>query len=143
MSQEQEDSIAQMCQQLTQGLTALTSDDPFSGVPTQAGTRSHALTHQASLPTPFHNHAVLTRQHTTPAAQSKFGLDDACFLSEQHLLVYYTVIENKSGDLVQVETINFIKIRLKRNEDSELNHLFFRLVIQHFFFFTLSTLICC
>ncbi|XP_059161097.1 protein numb-like isoform X2 [Physella acuta] len=70
VSQEQEDSIAQMCQQLTQGLSALTTDDPFSGAPTQHGSRGNTLTHQASLPTPFHNHAQLTRQHTSPASQS-------------------------------------------------------------------------
>ncbi|XP_055880903.1 protein numb-like isoform X2 [Biomphalaria glabrata] len=63
VSQEQEDSIAQMCQQLTQGLTALTSDDPFSSAPV-------ALTHQTSLPTYFQNHAPLTRQHTLPASQN-------------------------------------------------------------------------
>ncbi|KAH9509140.1 hypothetical protein Btru_049195 [Bulinus truncatus] len=67
VSQEQEDSIAQMCQQLTQGLTALTSDDPFSSAPSA---RSSALTHQTSLPANFQNHAQLSRQHTLPASQT-------------------------------------------------------------------------
>ncbi|CAL1527621.1 unnamed protein product [Lymnaea stagnalis] len=67
VSQEQEDSIAQMCQQLTQGLSALTTEDPFTAAPTS---RSTALTHQASLPTAFQNHAQLTRQHTSPASQT-------------------------------------------------------------------------
>lgn len=31
-SKENEESIAQMCQQLTQGLTALNTDDPFANV---------------------------------------------------------------------------------------------------------------
>ena len=79
---EQEDSIAQMCQQLTEGLSALTSDDPFSNAPTQqrsnVGPRG-ALTHQASLPTPFQSYPtqsstpMLTRQHTSPASQSELG----------------------------------------------------------------------
>jgi len=76
---EQEDSIAQMCQQLTEGLSALTSDDPFSNAPTQ---KPRGLTHQASLPTsaasPYqtyqpqvHGHVgMLTRQHTSPASQT-------------------------------------------------------------------------
>lgn len=70
--QEKEDSIAEMCQQLTQGLSALTGGDPFGEAPRA----QPQLTHQASLPAPpFMNHtqttqAVLTRQHTSPASQT-------------------------------------------------------------------------
>ncbi|GFS05320.1 protein numb [Elysia marginata] len=70
--QEKEDSIAEMCQQLTQGLTALTGGDPFAEAPRSVP----QLTHQASLPAaPFVNHAqtnqtALTRQHTSPASQT-------------------------------------------------------------------------
>ncbi|XP_012939143.1 protein numb [Aplysia californica] len=79
LPQEQEDSIAQMCQQLTEGLSALTTDDPFSNAPAQQNAanraRGHSLTHQTSLPTPFQNYvgqnqAMLTRQHTSPASQT-------------------------------------------------------------------------
>ena len=70
-----------MCQQLTEGLEALTSDDPFSNAPTQQNSAKGRgmLTHQASLPAPFHsyphsqaNHHMLSRQHTSPASQSNF-----------------------------------------------------------------------
>ncbi|BFZ11951.1 hypothetical protein BsWGS_14991 [Bradybaena similaris] len=70
VSQEQEDSIAQMCQQLTQGLTALTYDDPFAGVPSLGSVRGHTLVHQSSLPAPASTHAVLTRQQTAPGSQT-------------------------------------------------------------------------
>ncbi|CAG5117177.1 unnamed protein product [Candidula unifasciata] len=70
VSQEQEDSIAQMCQQLTQGLTALTSEDPFAAVPNQGSVRTHTLVHQSSLPTPSSTQAVLTRQQTLPGSQT-------------------------------------------------------------------------
>ncbi|KAK3762013.1 hypothetical protein RRG08_019423 [Elysia crispata] len=72
VSQEKEDSIAEMCQQLTQGLSALTGGDPFAEAPRVAP----QLTHQASLPaSTFLNHAqtnqaMLTRQHTSPASQT-------------------------------------------------------------------------
>lgn len=34
--EEEEDSIAQMCQQLTRGLSALTSEDPFAAAPSSS-----------------------------------------------------------------------------------------------------------
>ncbi|XP_041352785.1 protein numb-like isoform X3 [Gigantopelta aegis] len=63
--EEQEDSIAQMCQQLTQGLSALSTEDPFASAP------RGGLSHQNSLP-PFQTGPMqppLIRQHTLPAAQ--------------------------------------------------------------------------
>ena len=51
-SPENEDSISQMCQQLTQGLSALT-EDPFASAPVQ-GTQNAYLIKQHSMPTTFH-----------------------------------------------------------------------------------------
>ncbi|XP_046337089.2 protein numb-like isoform X4 [Haliotis rufescens] len=65
---EQEDSITKMCQQLTQGLSTLSSDEPFANAPTRPGM---GLPHQNSVP-PFHQYSsptqpTLVRQNTTPA----------------------------------------------------------------------------
>ncbi|KAL4238398.1 hypothetical protein ACF0H5_003107 [Mactra antiquata] len=49
-SPETEDSISQMCQQLTQGLSAL-SDDPFASAP---GAQNSTLVKQHSMPATFH-----------------------------------------------------------------------------------------
>lgn len=51
-SPEKEDSISQMCQQLTQGLSALT-DDPFASAPVQGSQNLH-LVKQQSMPATFH-----------------------------------------------------------------------------------------
>lgn len=51
-SPEKEDSISQMCQQLTQGLSALT-EDPFAQAPMQGSQSSH-LVKQHSMPATFH-----------------------------------------------------------------------------------------
>ncbi|XP_070179986.1 protein numb-like isoform X2 [Littorina saxatilis] len=84
VSPEHEDSISQMCQQLTQGLSAMSSEDPFgqfgrggAGGATQghvtSATGSH-LVHQASMPAAsaphHHQQHVLMRQHTSPASHT-------------------------------------------------------------------------
>lgn len=51
-SPETEDSISQMCQQLTQGLSAM-SDDPFASAPMQ-GAQTSTLVKQNSMPATFH-----------------------------------------------------------------------------------------
>jgi hypothetical protein len=51
-SPENEDSISQMCQQLTQGLSALT-EDPFASAPVQ-GAQNAYLVKQHSMPATFH-----------------------------------------------------------------------------------------
>ncbi|KAK6181187.1 hypothetical protein SNE40_009101 [Patella caerulea] len=70
-SPEQEDSIAQMCQQLTQGLTALTSDEAFNNTPTRRGAEHHGLSlhHQHSAPS-FQPPSTtsLPRQNTIPSS---------------------------------------------------------------------------
>ncbi|XP_025103945.1 protein numb-like isoform X3 [Pomacea canaliculata] len=79
VSPEHEDSIAQMCQQLTQGLTAMSSDDssgqfgrPGAGGPAQSNVAAPHLVHQASLPASgiLAHQAALMRQHTSPASQT-------------------------------------------------------------------------
>ena len=86
VSPEHEDSIAQMCQQLTQGLSAMSSEDPFAnfgrggaGGATQghmmsSSTGAH-LVHQASMPVSsgMAQQHVLMRQHTSPASQSEYS----------------------------------------------------------------------
>ncbi|KAL8611155.1 hypothetical protein ACOMHN_064445 [Nucella lapillus] len=81
VSPEREDSIAMMCQQLTQGLSAMSSEDPFSQFPggrggagqgqvSSSSTGAH-LMHQASMPLPGpHHQHMLTRQHTSPASHT-------------------------------------------------------------------------
>lgn len=68
-SPENEDSISQMCQQLTQGLSAL-SEDPFAAAPSYGAQTSH-LVKQHSMPATFHttqvvNHPVPPVHQTNP-----------------------------------------------------------------------------
>lgn len=57
-TKESADTIAEMCQQLTQGLTALQTDDPFANVPSvgQKSIASPASTHSPSPSAPVHQH---------------------------------------------------------------------------------------
>ena len=55
LSPETDDSISQMCQQLTQGITAL-SDDPFASAP-MAGSHPTGPIKQHSMPATFHTSA--------------------------------------------------------------------------------------
>jgi hypothetical protein len=83
VSPEHEDSIAQMCQQLTQGLSAMSSNDPFNNGPAPGASANHGhmpghLVHQASLPvsSTLSQPHVFTRQHTLPASTGEQVLSD-------------------------------------------------------------------
>ena len=53
LSPETDDSISQMCQQLTQGITAM-SDDPFASAPMTGTTHPTGPIKQHSMPATFH-----------------------------------------------------------------------------------------
>lgn len=68
-SPENEDSITQMCQQLTQGLSSLT-EDPFAAAPlstSHASSHSPGLIKQHSMPATFH--APVTLSHPPSSVQ--------------------------------------------------------------------------
>ncbi|XP_056022607.1 protein numb-like isoform X3 [Ostrea edulis] len=77
-SKEEEDSIAQMCQQLTMGLSQLSSDDPFSTTQKVESTPSQSLTSPAfQAHSPKHtsqthvlSHPAAPIQQTNPWASS-------------------------------------------------------------------------
>lgn len=66
LSPETDDSISQMCQQLTQGITAL-SDDPFASAP-MAGSHPTGPIKQHSMPATFHTSAAMVH-HPSPPMQ--------------------------------------------------------------------------
>ncbi|XP_061172872.1 protein numb-like isoform X3 [Saccostrea echinata] len=78
-SKEQEDSIANMCQQLTMGLSQLSSDDPFGTTQNVESTPSKSLTSPAfQAPSPRHttqttvsSHPAAPIQQTNPWASSR------------------------------------------------------------------------
>ena len=53
LSPETDDSISQMCQQLTQGITAMSDPDPFASAP-MTGTHPTGPIKQHSMPATFH-----------------------------------------------------------------------------------------
>ncbi|WAR18663.1 NUMB-like protein [Mya arenaria] len=67
-SPENEDSISQMCQQLTQGLSALT-DDPFATAPGAQGA-THSLVKQHSMPATFHMTTQVVQHPPVPVNQT-------------------------------------------------------------------------
>lgn len=64
LSPETDESISQMCQQLTQGITAL-SDDPFASAPVSSSHPTGPVK-QHSMPATFHTSTALVH-HPTPA----------------------------------------------------------------------------
>lgn len=64
LSPETDDSISQMCQQLTQGITAL-SDDPFASAP-MTGTHPTGPVKQHSMPATFHTSTAVVHHPTPP-----------------------------------------------------------------------------
>ncbi|XP_053397158.1 protein numb-like isoform X2 [Mercenaria mercenaria] len=88
-SPENEDSISQMCQQLTQGLSALT-EDPFASAPVQ-GTQNAYLVKQHSMPTTFHTTQQVINHPAPPLHQTNpWG-------SPSHAVTTAAKIENVQG----------------------------------------------
>jgi len=74
-TKENPDSIAEMCQQLTQGLTALQADDPFANVPSVTQ-RSIASPTSTVSHTPSPPAAAVPHQHTVTVQGRSIPLPD-------------------------------------------------------------------
>lgn len=64
LSPETDDSISQMCKQLTQGITAL-SDDPFASAP-MSGSHPTGPIKQHSMPSTFHTSTAMVHHPSPP-----------------------------------------------------------------------------
>lgn len=68
-TKEQEDSISQMCQQLTQGLSALASDDPFANAP--QGSQITPTPYSQNTSPAFHGYPAVSQRTNVLSNQSQ------------------------------------------------------------------------
>lgn len=74
-SKEQEDSISHMCQQLTMGLSQLSSDDAFGTTQRVESTPSHNLTSPAfQAPSPRHTNETSKQDQNDECGKILFSL---------------------------------------------------------------------